>query len=444
MADDRVPRLAVCGNVEFSWRDLASVAFRMGAYGMIGPLAGLSAGAYPSPRLWLTLTNSLLMMGPPEVNAYTPHMLSFYLKEGMPMRTIINAFMILLIAHYRQEANLVDAMIATASFKCTDPKDHVYALLGVPARNSGFEPDYSLSTEEVFIRFATVTLVKDQNLKILSLAPHTSFAFGANNTSDARKLSLPSWVPDLTATGDINPLVSYTIRPPLFSAGGLTKDAISVSNDGLHLHLRGRIFDTIKTTATSFADIPFPPQADIHPKQGFDSMVKMWIRNWIRECAETVLEKGWRERAPDDQWLAFARTILCDMTGMRDPLPEAVLATVKDYVDYVFAFFEPDFVLTDHMRDVLLTYGPLIEQSFTGMAETRRFCKTTGGLLGQVRKEARAGDSICVILGAEVPYTVRPTGAGTYTLIGDSFVQGVMYGEVLSDERYTTVDIVLE
>ncbi|AEO56518.1 hypothetical protein MYCTH_2058464, partial [Thermothelomyces thermophilus ATCC 42464] len=42
LADDTVPRLAICGHVEFSWNDLASVACRIAAYGIPPLLAGLS------------------------------------------------------------------------------------------------------------------------------------------------------------------------------------------------------------------------------------------------------------------------------------------------------------------------------------------------------------------------------------------------------------------
>ncbi|SPO06737.1 uncharacterized protein DNG_09431 [Cephalotrichum gorgonifer] len=282
-----------------------------------------------------------------------------------------------------------------------------------------------MSIEEVHVYFATATLVQDQNLKVLGLAPHMSIVQGTENTSEVPRLSLPSWVPDLISGGSVNPLISYTIRPRLFRAGGDTKDPITVSNNGTHLHLQGRIIDTIKTTATCLCDTPFPSDTDILQKKGFASMVKMRIRNWLRECAALTLEPGWLDRAPDVQWLAFARTILCDLTGMRDPLSEDVLATMKDYTGYVFSFFDPNFILSERVRESLFTHGPLIEQSILSM-ETRRFCTTQGGRLGMVRKEAREGDLICVVLGAEVPFTIRPTGTGTHALIGDSFILGTM------------------
>jgi hypothetical protein len=43
LADDSVPRIAMCGNIEFSWNDMASVAYRLGVYGITPLLAGMSA-----------------------------------------------------------------------------------------------------------------------------------------------------------------------------------------------------------------------------------------------------------------------------------------------------------------------------------------------------------------------------------------------------------------
>lgn len=42
MAPDEVPRLMMCGDIELPWADVASVAYRLGAYGISWPLAGLS------------------------------------------------------------------------------------------------------------------------------------------------------------------------------------------------------------------------------------------------------------------------------------------------------------------------------------------------------------------------------------------------------------------
>lgn len=42
MAPDSIPRVINCGGIELSWFDLASVSYRICAYGALWPLSGLS------------------------------------------------------------------------------------------------------------------------------------------------------------------------------------------------------------------------------------------------------------------------------------------------------------------------------------------------------------------------------------------------------------------
>ncbi|KAL2179701.1 uncharacterized protein P884DRAFT_318282, partial [Thermothelomyces heterothallicus CBS 202.75] len=42
LADDGVPRLAICGDIDFAWEDLARVAYRLGVYGITTILSAQS------------------------------------------------------------------------------------------------------------------------------------------------------------------------------------------------------------------------------------------------------------------------------------------------------------------------------------------------------------------------------------------------------------------
>lgn len=369
--------------------------------------------------------------------------------------------MTLLFTDYRAHINLLDCVQATPTFQCSDARDHLYALLSLSSKApASLRPDYSLSITEVCRRFATAILVEDQNLRVLSLAPHTSISSAARPMDRAARLDLPSWVPDLAHQDLVNPLVSYTIRTQLFHAGGggPAEAPVRVSEDGRFLHLRGRVVDSVKGLARCPVDVPFPSAEDVAPKTGFSAMAKMRMRNWLAECMDLAAGGDWAAKmaaagGPDSDATAaeklktdFARAVMCDMTGMRDPVDGRVLAAVHEYTAYLTDYFDtPGFVLSEERRDALLTYAVLVEQSILAIAEARRFCTTAQGRMGQVRNEAVPGDLFCVISGAEVPYVVRPNTQveGTYELIGDAFLVGVMQGETLQDERYETVDIVL-
>lgn len=347
----------------------------------------------------------------------------------------------MLMKHYQSEATLVDIVMASSLFKCTNLRDHLYALLNLSSLGAGIEPDYHLSEEGVCKLFTIKTLSDDQNLKILNLVVYQPPTPDEESTGVEK---LPSWVLDFRNQGTINPLVSYTIRPKVFYAGGRITPPIEISSDERLLYLKGRLVDTVKaTTAASLEVTPLPSEDDIKPKKGVASIIKMWKRNWLMQCRDLASGGDWEGLSPARK-REFYRTVLCGMIGMRDPASEEVVDAVEVYINYINEFFDPGYVLTDETRNLMLTQGGLIESSLMGVGCHLHFCTTEEGRFGQVRSQARNGDLIYVILGAELPFVLRPTGKGTYTLIGECYIHGLMAGEALSDDRYETVDIVLE
>lgn len=61
----------------------------------------------------------------------------------------------------------------------------------------------------------------------------------------------------------------------------------------------------------------------------------------------------------------------------------------------------------------------------------RRFIVTEKGYLGLAPEVAEEGDSVCVFLGGQVPFLLRPIGHGKYRVCGECFVHGMMEGEAM-------------
>ena len=59
------------------------------------------------------------------------------------------------------------------------------------------------------------------------------------------------------------------------------------------------------------------------------------------------------------------------------------------------------------------------------------------GYVGLGPAGLQAGDVICVFLGAKLPYILRQSEIGTWTLVGEAYVHGIMYGEFMSDGLQT-------
>ncbi|KAL2203444.1 hypothetical protein CC79DRAFT_1056587 [Sarocladium strictum] len=62
----------------------------------------------------------------------------------------------------------------------------------------------------------------------------------------------------------------------------------------------------------------------------------------------------------------------------------------------------------------------------------RCFYRTRRGYLAMGPNDLQQGDVVCVLMGGAVPFILRPRGDGDgYTLIGDSYVHGIMDGELV-------------
>lgn len=60
-----------------------------------------------------------------------------------------------------------------------------------------------------------------------------------------------------------------------------------------------------------------------------------------------------------------------------------------------------------------------------------RFSLTACGLVGLFPNETRWNDLIVLIAGANTPFVIRPREDGSFTLVGEAYVHGVMRGELL-------------
>jgi hypothetical protein len=76
--------------------------------------------------------------------------------------------------------------------------------------------------------------------------------------------------------------------------------------------------------------------------------------------------------------------------------------------------------------------GQLYNKALNSVVAGKRFCRTDKRYLGWTNAASQIGDIICIFLGAEVPYVLRPDGEGFYKLVGECYIHGVMEGEALA------------
>jgi hypothetical protein len=359
------------------------------------------------------------------------------------------------VAHSRvtEQGTLVDAVMATRGFLCSDPRDHIYGLLSCASKGPTLDPDYTLSVEATFKRFAQVMLKERQNLKVLSLEPHKGDRIHPGVPRNRTKL--PSWVPDLRRLSV--PMAVSSVQVQLFRAGGSRNPVLALSDDGRFLRCQGIIVDEVQDFVLSIHEMIINELPEVikttSPHGVADPCLQSRQRRthqWMRACYDlgysqaSVFEKAGRKNA-------FSCALLCDQGSNAGGLASAKMVNAAfEYMEYVlFQHYtlpsEQKLNKTSQKRPRVPKLRAAVEHAVAGRCTTRNFSVTTGGRLGQMPIGTERGDLVCVLIGGEVPFVIRPTDhdSTSYHLIGDCFLNGVMNGEMLVANEHATREIVL-
>ncbi|KAL8717738.1 MAG: hypothetical protein Q9225_005049 [Loekoesia sp. 1 TL-2023] len=80
---------------------------------------------------------------------------------------------------------------------------------------------------------------------------------------------------------------------------------------------------------------------------------------------------------------------------------------------------------------------------FLRVARNRQFCVTKNGYIGWIPLSARVGDRICLFLGGQVPYVIRPhkKKKGDWQFLGEAYIHGIMKGEAFKKYQHRTETI---
>lgn len=105
-----------------------------------------------------------------------------------------------------QPLHLVKFLAFGSRYEATNPRDRVYALLGLAARGSRLHPNYTLSKEMVYADATRYVINESQDLTILSIVEDTQ-----NGVDSANNYSVASWVPNF------NIPIFIRFKPPMVS-----------------------------------------------------------------------------------------------------------------------------------------------------------------------------------------------------------------------------------
>lgn len=325
------------------------------------------------------------------------------------------------------DPQLLDLLLMSRSLGATDPRDKIYALLGLGKHD--INPDYSMSPESVFTDFAlqTVGVVTEMQgrRKAASLEMSSHYrevrramilisCAGRHN----QKLHLPSWVPDWTVNLSCRPLVFGLHQR--YQAGGHRLGLFDWEPD-FGLQLCGKLLDSIQVVG------------NVH----LDTFSE---RNQHEQIAE-----WWQEA----KQIAFAR--IARSPGSTNSL-DAFEGLRRDLSICKHGYYITSAQKGHRRRNSLLDELDVADDTFHSASQTLTLGPTRGrvlfasatGYVGLAPHGAREGDLVFVVMGADVPYVLRPLeGDDGYELVGEAYVQGAMQGELMAMDHLPVQDIMI-
>ena len=333
------------------------------------------------------------------------------------------------VADYDNEPDLLDLLFMSRHLGASDPRDKIYALLGLGKHD--ISPDYSMSPSSVFTDFALqmIGLVTNEashraalGLDMSAHDPAVRRAMvmlscaGRLNQRPSR--SLASWVPDWSVDLQARPLIFGVGRH--FSAGDTQLGLFDWQPDS-GLQLCGKFIDTVHQAGKVKLD---------HNDLDSSANSHVAIAEWWREAQTMALArivKSPGSYAHLDAFDALRRDLkLCShgyyTGGEGQPRHHGNLLDESESVS------EPE-----HSALRTLVLGP---------TRGRVMFVTGTGWVGLAPYGTSEGDVVFIGVGADVPYILRACEDG-YELIGECYVQGIMDGEAMSMDWIGVQDVMI-
>ena len=297
---------------------------------------------------------------------------------------------------------LLPTLESSRSLGVTDPRDRVYAFLGLFAStedddaviHSRIRPDYNQCFLAVYKDFSILYIESKRNIELLNYVYHTPETLGT---------SLPSWVP----RWDITPKYGSRLYIPLWPS---LKDRSSSIHDpyfhGVNLSVRAVVFDEI----TYISEV-------LHvSKLSPEDMANNWNAIFKRDTP-TLYPQGYRLHA-------FIETLYSDMlVGDSKHFHKSQSAYLLDVHHYTN---RSEAINEQYWRDVAEDGDMELFHTLTKWRlQGKRIFLTMRGYIGTADEVIQTGDRCGIIFGCKMPVILRGTGAEReYRLLGGAYITG--------------------
>ena len=373
--------------------------------------------------------------------------------------------------------HLLSALKYSATALATNQRDKVFALLGMTFDGSTFvsDPNYAQSERSIFMDMAKSRIVCTRSLDIICL----------KSFSQSNEWNLPSWTPDWLKLGENFPdrMIEYLCgrSPKIFVSsetarfGGRTETAFTASSNstasfriqGSLLKTRGIIFDTIDGLSSAYnldLDVKVAPVHDDISQSTTPSGNAYGSKEMLFKSLFQTMSDFSFKNVPLDHHEDYKNVFTGLMTSsMQKRLDQSRFGNLIVWLDQ-----NQDFLIDGQALQAYLTgtasqaknrFKRFLDKVTDKGAEADvaeavrvviesgvRIMTTERGFVGRAHPAARKGDVLALLAGCSFPVILRP-GVGNdrqFQVIGDAWVQGIMFGKMWEEAREQMQEIVLE
>lgn len=300
----------------------------------------------------------------------------------------------------------------------SDPRDMVYALLGHPvfgqdSDGNFIDIDYFLTREEIYFAIASQLLLEaEYPSQLLSLVKHTDANFHEREM-------LMSWIPEWDVKSNLKTLGCHMTN---LLACGRSRQEYTTMAEGLYI--QGVYVDHIVWQSDVLTAEDFP-EFILRTSELPDS-----LRNTLKKLLPFL---------PDGASNNFCAKLCRTLTTTQGECAFS-MTEMRNIKTYLRMGLTRTGNLNPATEKPGVYCGPTL-QRFNRYgrkwAEGRRLFMTQKGQLGLGPPVSREGDSVCVFLGAQVPFITRGRAGPnrglfrSFYLCGECYVDEIMQGEVI-------------
>lgn len=375
---------------------------------------------------------------------------------------------------------LVEALSRSCSSLATDPRDKVFALLGLVYDSNYYipVPNYKQSLRDLCITMALSAVSTTFSLDVIVL-----LASGCNNSS-----GLPSWTPNwfrlkkasskrqsayiIHGVPMSSPESAYKFHPkerPWYHVSGNTRASVLMHSDVLQL--RGYIFDEVDGVCPTLLEVEgkfqflrewqSTSEGKNHSRHLWRDIVHTLTRYWAYPallradfpwsnceyfglCWREETIRNWRDsaRAQTISWILEVGSFVVQGRTLK----ELAMENTDNFTWQGSPMDNPangSFRIGGYYRGELYSYRDeklesTLQDTEAALKDNMRFMTTKKGNVGWAHPRSKKGDMICILEGCTVPVILRARANGDFVLVGASYVHGIMEGQEM--ERDTKVD----